>query len=101
MEYLQQIHKMHNRDREPADTGPLPAMWGGANATAGSNGQNKPAIGGSMRILVACEESQAVTIELRRRGHEAYSCDVEPCSVAIRNGIYSKMLFPYCLNHGT
>lgn len=33
-----------------------------------------------MKILVACEESQAVTIELRRLGHEAYSCDVEPCS---------------------
>ncbi len=33
-----------------------------------------------MRILVACEESQAVTRELRRLGHEAYSCDIEPCS---------------------
>lgn len=34
----------------------------------------------SMKVLVACEESQAVTIELRRLGHEAYSCDIEPCS---------------------
>mgnify|MGYP001132521491 FL=1 len=33
-----------------------------------------------MRILVACEESQAVTIELRRLGHEAYSCDLVECS---------------------
>ena len=33
-----------------------------------------------MKILVACEESQAVTIEMRRLGHEAYSCDIEPCS---------------------
>jgi hypothetical protein len=33
-----------------------------------------------MRILVACEESQAVTKELRRLGHEAYSCDVQECS---------------------
>lgn len=33
-----------------------------------------------MTILVACEESQAVTKELRRLGHEAYSCDIEPCS---------------------
>lgn len=33
-----------------------------------------------MKILVACEESQAVTIELRQLGHEAYSCDIEPCS---------------------
>lgn len=33
-----------------------------------------------LKILVACEESQAVTIELRRLGHEAYSCDIVPCS---------------------
>lgn len=32
------------------------------------------------KVLVACEESQAVTIELRKLGHEAYSCDIEPCS---------------------
>ena len=30
--------------------------------------------------MVACEESQAVTIELRRLGHEAYSCDIIECS---------------------
>lgn len=33
-----------------------------------------------MRVLVACEESQRVCIEFRRLGHEAYSCDIEPCS---------------------
>ena len=33
-----------------------------------------------MRILVACEESQAVTAQLRRGGHEAYSCDLLPTS---------------------
>ena len=33
-----------------------------------------------MRILVACEESQAVTIELRKLGHEAFSCDILDCS---------------------
>jgi len=32
-----------------------------------------------MRVLVACEESQAVCIEFRKLGHEAYSCDI-PCS---------------------
>lgn len=42
-------------------------MWGTVS--------NKP-----MKILVACEESQAVTIELRRLGHEAYSCDIIDCS---------------------
>ena len=29
---------------------------------------------------MACEESQAVTIELRKLGHEAYSCDILPSS---------------------
>lgn len=33
-----------------------------------------------MNILVACEESQAVTIELRKLGHSAFSCDIEDCS---------------------
>jgi hypothetical protein len=33
-----------------------------------------------MKILVACEESQAVTKELRKLGHEAFSCDILSCS---------------------
>lgn len=33
-----------------------------------------------MSILVGCEESQAVTIELRKLGHNAFSCDLLPCS---------------------
>lgn len=33
-----------------------------------------------MRVLVACEESQRVCIAFRNRGHEAYSCDILPCS---------------------
>lgn len=32
------------------------------------------------RVLVACEESQAVTSRLRRNGIEAYSCDLLPTS---------------------
>lgn len=32
------------------------------------------------RVLVACEESQAVTIEFRKLGVEAFSCDILPCS---------------------
>lgn len=32
------------------------------------------------RILIACEESQAVTKEFRKLGFEAYSCDILPCS---------------------
>jgi hypothetical protein len=31
-------------------------------------------------VLVACEESQAVTIEMRKIGIEAYSCDIIDCS---------------------
>ena len=33
-----------------------------------------------MKILVACEESQTVCNEFRNVGHEAYSCDIQPCS---------------------
>jgi len=32
------------------------------------------------KVLIACEESQAVTKEMRALGIEAYSCDIEPCS---------------------
>mgnify|MGYP000965388019 CR=1 FL=1 len=32
------------------------------------------------KVLVACEESQAVTKEMRLLGVEAFSCDIEPCS---------------------
>lgn len=38
-----------------------------------------------MNILVACEESQVVTAEFRKRGHKAFSCDVLKCS-----GLYPK-----------
>ena len=33
-----------------------------------------------MKILVACEESQAVTIEFRKLGFNAFSCDIIDCS---------------------
>lgn len=33
-----------------------------------------------MKVLVACEESQRVTMAFRELGHEAFSCDIEPCS---------------------
>lgn len=32
------------------------------------------------KILIACEESQAVCIEMRKSGHEAFSCDTQDCS---------------------
>jgi hypothetical protein len=33
-----------------------------------------------MKVLVACEESQVITKEFRKLGHEAYSCDLISCS---------------------
>lgn len=33
-----------------------------------------------MKVLIACEESQAITKEFRALGYEAYSCDILPCS---------------------
>ncbi len=33
-----------------------------------------------MKVLIACEESQEVCKAFRELGHEAFSCDVEPCS---------------------
>lgn len=33
-----------------------------------------------MKVLVACEESQRVTMAFRKRGHLAFSCDIKDCS---------------------
>lgn len=33
-----------------------------------------------MKVLIACEESQRVCIEFRKRGHKAFSCDILPPS---------------------
>jgi len=33
-----------------------------------------------VKILIACEESQTVCKSMRELGHEAYSCDILPCS---------------------
>ena len=34
----------------------------------------------TLRVLVACEESQTVCKAFRALGHEAYSCDIQDCS---------------------
>ena len=34
----------------------------------------------AMKVLIACEESQRICIEFRKRGHEAYSNDIQRCS---------------------
>jgi hypothetical protein len=46
-----------------------------------------------MRVLVGCEESQAVTKEFRRLGHEAFSCDILPCSGGHPEWHYQKDIF--------
>ena len=33
-----------------------------------------------MNVLIACEESQRVCAAFRERGHNAFSCDILPCS---------------------
>ena len=33
-----------------------------------------------MKVLIGCEESQAVCIEFRKLGIDAYSCDIQECS---------------------
>ena len=33
-----------------------------------------------LRVLIGCEESQAITKKFRELGHEAYSCDLLDCS---------------------
>ena len=35
---------------------------------------------GDINVLIGCEESQAVTIEFRKLGFNAFSCDLLPCS---------------------
>lgn len=58
-----------------------------------------------MKVLVACEESQRVCIEFRKKGHEAYSCDIIDCSGGhpawhikgdVRNVIHGNTYFKTC-----
>jgi len=65
-----------------------------------------------MRVLVACEESQAIAIALRVLGHEAFSCDLLECSgghpewhilgdalKAAYNGTWDMMIARPCTAH--
>jgi hypothetical protein len=53
-----------------------------------------------MNILVACEESQAVTAELRRLGHNAYSCDLLMCSGGHPEWHFQTDVFEIIANNG-
>lgn len=44
-----------------------------------------------MNVLVACEESQRVCEAFRKRGHNAFSCDIVDCSGGHPNGISNRM----------
>ena len=46
-----------------------------------------------MKVLIACEESQAVTKEFRKLGHEAFSCDILPCTGGHPEWHYQKDVF--------
>jgi hypothetical protein len=46
-----------------------------------------------LRVLVACEESQAVCKEFRRLGHEAFSCDIQECSGGHPDWHYQQDIF--------
>ena len=48
-----------------------------------------------INVLVACEESQAVTIELRKRDINAFSCDIIDCSGKRPDGISKAMFWRY------
>lgn len=53
-----------------------------------------------MRIIVACEESQAVTKQLRHLGHDAFSCDLLPCSGGHPEWHFQEDIFKIIENNG-
>lgn len=44
-----------------------------------------------MNVLIACEESQRVCNEFRKKGHAAFSCDILECSGGIPSGMSRAM----------
>ena len=53
-----------------------------------------------LNILIACEESQALTIEFRLLGHNAYSCDLLPCSGGHPEWHFNMDVFKVIKNRG-
>ena len=53
-----------------------------------------------LNVLVACEESQAVTKELRALGHNAYSCDLLECSGGHPEWHFNVDVFEIIANNG-
>ena len=46
-----------------------------------------------INILIGCEESQAVCIEFRKLGFNAFSCDIQECSGGYPEWHYNKDIF--------
>lgn len=67
----------------------VPAHHAGARATAKNKGKmqekekmeipSEPIPRRRLNVLVACEESQAECMAFRSLGHQAFSCDIQPC----------------------
>ena len=53
-----------------------------------------------MRVLVACEESQAITKQLRKLGHDAFSCDLLACSGGHPEWHFKQDVFEVIENNG-
>src|SRR5687768_16975343 len=53
-----------------------------------------------MKILLGCEESQAVCVEFRKLGFEAYSCDLLPCSGGHPEWHFQEDIFSVYNNRG-
>lgn len=53
-----------------------------------------------MKILIGCEESQTVCKAFRDKGHEAYSCDIIPCSGGYPEWHYKMDLFKCIEKYG-
>jgi len=53
-----------------------------------------------LNVLVACEESQALTNELRLLGHNAFSCDLLPCSGGHTEWHFNNDVFEIIKNQG-
>ena len=68
MNGFQKERPRHDSDVEFNRRGDGDAL--GARASGQARGQK-------MRVLIACEESQEVCKAFRKRGHEAYSCDIQ------------------------
>lgn len=51
-------------------------------------------------ILIACEESQAICKEFRKRGHNAFSCDILECSGGHPEWHFKQDVLQVIPNHG-